>query len=199
MLDDNVKAIEITWDFIDVWYPWDILTANSHYLQKLESSIIKWIVEEWVTIKWKIILEEWAILKSWTYIEWNHYIGKNTSVGPHTYLRWECVFAQGCKVWNAVEVKNSTFWNNTYVKHLSYVGDSVLWNNVNLWWGFSSANLRHDNKNIRVMIQDKLIDSWKRKLWVIIWDNVKTWVNTTVMPGRIIDTDTVTMPWEVIK
>ena len=199
MLDDIVKAIEIQWDFIDIWYSWDILTANSHFLKKLEKSDIKWTIEEWVTIKWNIILEEWAILKSWTYIEWNCYIGKDSSIGPHTYLRWETVIWQGCKIWNAVEVKNSTFWNNSNAAHLSYIWDSVVLNNVNLWWSFITANLRHDNKNIRVMLDKKLVDSWKRKLWVIIWDNVKTWVNTTTMPGRTIDAWSMTMPWEIVK
>lgn len=199
MSDNEFHAIEIEWNFIDIWYPWDILSANSYFLKKLEESEIKWTVEPWVHIKWNIILEEWAILKSWTYIEWNCYIGKNSVIGPHAYLRWETVIWQGCKIWNAVEVKNSCFWNNTNAAHLSYIWDSVIWNNVNLWGGFSSANRRHDNRNVRVMIQDQLIDSWKRKLWAIIWDNVKTWVNTTTMPGRIIDTWSMTMPWEIVE
>ena len=59
--------------------------------------------------------------------------------------------------------------------------------------------MRHDNKNNRVMIKDELIDSWKRKLWAIVWDNVKTAANTTVMPGRVLDTWTMTMPWDIIK
>jgi UDP-N-acetylglucosamine diphosphorylase/glucosamine-1-phosphate N-acetyltransferase len=199
MVNNDFNAIEIQWDFLDIWYPWDILTANSHFLNKLEKSEIKGTVEEWVHIKWNIILEEWAILKSWTYIEWNCYIWKNSSIGPHTYLRWETVIWEGCKIWNAVEVKNSCFWNNTNAAHLSYIWDSVIWNNVNLWWSFITANVRHDNKNNKVMIQNQLVDSGKRKLWVIIWDNVKTWVNTTVMPWRIIDTDSFTMPWEIVK
>jgi bifunctional UDP-N-acetylglucosamine pyrophosphorylase/glucosamine-1-phosphate N-acetyltransferase len=199
MVNNDFNAIEIQWDFLDIWYPWDILTANSHFLNKLEKSVIKGTIEEWVYIKWNIILEEWAILKSWTYIEWNCYIWKNSSIGPHTYLRWETVIWEGCKIWNAVEVKNSCFWNNTNAAHLSYIWDSVIWNNVNLWWSFITANVRHDNKNNKVMIQNQLVDSGKRKLWVIIWDNVKTWVNTTVMPWRIIDTDSFTMPWEIVK
>lgn len=196
---NDFYAFELKWEFIDIWYPWDILTANSYFLKKLEKSLIKGVIEEWVTIKWNIILEEWAILKSGTYIEWNCYIGKNSSIGPNTYLRWESVIWQGCKIWNAVEVKNSCFWNNSNAAHLSYIWDSIIWSSVNLWGWFSSANLRHDNKNIRVMIRDELIDSWKRKLWAIIWDNVKTAANTTVMPGRIIDTWSLTMPWEIIK
>ena len=149
------KAFKIEWEFIDVWYPWDILTSNAHFLNKLWKSNIKWIVEEWVTIKWNIVLEEWSVLKSWTYIEWNIYIWKWSSIWPNTYLRWNTVIWDNCKVWNAVEVKNSSIWDNTNIAHLSYVWDSIVWNNVNIGWWFITANLRHDKGNIKVPINGK--------------------------------------------
>lgn len=195
----DLKAIEIKNEFIDVWYPWDILNANSIFLNKLKKSKIKWKVEKNVTIKWNVIIEEWAIIKSWTYIEWNVYIWKNSSIWPNAYIRWNSTFWENCKIGNAVEIKNCSLWDNSHVSHLSYIWDSIIWNNVNIWWGFISANLRHDNKNIKVMVKWELIDSKLRKLWIIIWDNVKTWIKSYSMPGRIIENDTFTMPWEIIK
>jgi bifunctional UDP-N-acetylglucosamine pyrophosphorylase/glucosamine-1-phosphate N-acetyltransferase len=79
------------------------------------------------------------------------------------------------------------------------VWDSIIWNNVNLWWGFKVANLRHDKKNIRVMSKWELIDSWKYKLWAIIWDNVKTGINTLVYPWRFLETNSSTLPGEIVK
>lgn len=196
---NKFELIKISWEFIDVGYPWDILTANSYFLNKFDRTSISWEVEEWVHIKWKIILEEWAILKSWTYIEWNVYIWKNSSIWPNTYLRWNTVIWDNCHIWNAVEIKNSYIWNKTNIAHLSYIWDSIIWNNVNIWWWMITANLRHDKKNIKVMVKDKLVDTWVYKLWVIIWDNVKTWINTSSYPWRIIENDSFTMPWEIIK
>lgn len=196
---NKLKTIEIEDKFIDIWYPFDILEANSYFLEKLKKSKIDWKVEKNVVIKWNIILEKWAILKSGTYIEWNCYIWKNSEIWPHTYLRWNTVIWEDCKVWNAVELKNTSIWNNVSIAHLSYFWDSILWNDINIWWGFISANLRHDKKDIKVMIKWELVDSKRKKLWVIIWDNVKTWIKTISMPGRIIDSDSFTMPWEMIK
>ena len=184
---------------IDITHPWDILTANSHFLNKLSESNIKWIVEKGVTIKWNIILEEWAILKSWTYIEWNVYIWKNTSIWPNTYLRWNTVIWEGCKIWNAVEIKNSTLWYNSNVAHLSYIWDSIIWNNVNIGWWFISANLRHDKSNIKVPIKWILTDTGLYKLWIMIWDNCKTWINSSSMPWRILKNDMFTNPGTIIK
>ncbi len=193
------RAIKIDWEFIDVWSPWDILDANKYFLDKLEKSDIRWTIEEWVVIKWNIVLEEWAILKSWTYIEWNVYIWKYTSIWPHTYLRWSTVIWEWCKIWNAVEVKNSSIWDYTNSAHLSYIWDSIIWNNVNLAWGFISANLRHDGKNIKTMVKWEIVDSGRRKLGCIIWDNVKTWMNTSTYPWRVIQNGGTTLPWEIVK
>ncbi len=197
--DNKFELIKISWEFIDVWYPWDILTANKYFLDKLQKSEIKWTVENWVTIKWNIILEEWAILKSGTYIEWNVYIWKNTSIGPNTYLRWQTVIWENCHIWNAVEIKNTSIWNKTNVAHLSYIWDSILGNNINIWGGMITANLRHDKWNIKVMVNGSLVDSGLHKLWVIIWDNSKTGIKTMTYPGRIIENDSFTMPGEIVK
>lgn len=193
------KAFEIKWEFIDIWYPWDILTANAYFLNKVSESNIKWTVEEWVTIKWNIILEEWAILKSGTYIEWNVYIWKDTSIWPNAYLRWKTVIWEWCKIWNAVEIKNSSIWNKTNIAHLSYIWDSIIWNNINIGWGFITANLRHDKGNIKVPVKWVLTDTWLYKLWIIIWDNCKTWINTSSMPWRVLKNDTFTNPGTIIK
>lgn len=193
------KAFPIEWEFIDIWYPWDILTANAHFLNKLSKSKIKGKIEEWVTIKWNIVLEEWAILKSWTYIEWNVYIWKNTSIWPHTYLRWSTTIWNNCKIWNAVEIKNTNIWDKTNVAHLSYIWDSILWNNINIGWWFIAANVRHDKANIKVPVKWILTDTWLRKLWIIIWDNCKTWINTSSMPWRVLDSGSFTEPGSIIK
>jgi bifunctional UDP-N-acetylglucosamine pyrophosphorylase/glucosamine-1-phosphate N-acetyltransferase len=195
---NDFYAFELQEKFIDVWYPWDILEANNYYLKTLEKSYIYWEIEENVQIKWNIILEKWAVLKSWTYIEWNCYIWKDTKIGPNTYLRWNTVIGSWCKIWNAVEVKNSCFWNNSNAAHLSYIWDSIIGNNVNLWWWFITANLRHDNENIKVLVKWNLTNTGRRKLWAIVWDNVKTAMNTSIYPWRVIQNDSFTQPWEII-
>ena len=196
---EEFQAIKLEEDFIDVWYPWDILDANSFFLKNLKKSKIKWEIEDSVTINWEIILSKWAVLKSWTYIEGNVFIGKNSVIWPNVYLRWETVIWENCRIWNAVEIKNSSIWDNTNVAHLSYIWDSVIWNNVNIGGGFIAANLRHDGTNIKVPVKWVLTDTKKRKFWVIIGDNVKTAIKTSTMPWRVIQNDTFTMPWEIVK
>jgi bifunctional UDP-N-acetylglucosamine pyrophosphorylase/glucosamine-1-phosphate N-acetyltransferase len=197
--NNKFELIPISWIYIDVSYPWDILKANYYFLENLKKSQLDWEIEKNVTIKWEIILEKWAVLKSGTYIEWNVFIWKNTKIWPNAYLRWNTCIWEDCKIWNAVEIKNSSIWNYTNVAHLSYIWDSIIWNNVNVGWWFISANVRHDKKNIKVMVKWKLVDTGLKKLWIIIWDNVKTGIKSYSMPWKIIENDSFIMPWEIIK
>ncbi len=196
---ENFQLLNMQWQFIDIGAPWDILDANSYFLKKLNSSDIKWTIEQWVTIKWNIILEEWAVLKSWTYIEWNCYIWKDSKIGPNCYIRWESVIWSNCHIGNAVEIKNTSMWDNSNAWHLTYLWDSIVWNNVNFWWGFIVANLRHDWKNMRCMIDWKLVDTWKIKLWVIVWDNAKIWIKSMAYPARVIESGAMLLPWTIVK
>ncbi len=186
-------------DLLDIGYAWNLLDANTLFLGNLSESEIHWSIEENVHIDGNIILEAGAIIKSGTYIEWNCYFWKDSAIGPNAYVRGNTSLGDWSKIGFAVEVKNSYIGENTKIPHLSYLWDSIIWNNVNLGAWFKVANLRHDKKNIRVMIKWKLIDSWKHKLGCIIGDKVKTWVNTLIYPGRVLETGTGTNPWEIIK
>jgi bifunctional UDP-N-acetylglucosamine pyrophosphorylase/glucosamine-1-phosphate N-acetyltransferase len=152
-----------------------------------------------VTIKGNIILEEWALLKSGSYIEWNVYIEKNTTIGPNAYIRENTLIRENCHIGNAVEIKNSTIGANTHIAHLSYVWDSVIGDHVNIWCGFITANLRHDSENIKCMVKKKLVDTKLKKFWVIIWDYAKIGINNSTYPGRIINNNTFTRPGTIIQ
>ena len=93
------------------------------------------------------------MIKSGSYIEGNCYFGKDSVIGPNAYVRGYSSLGAGGKIGFSVEVKNSYIGENSKIPHLSYLGDSIVGNNVNLGGGFKVANLRHDGKNMRVMIQ----------------------------------------------
>lgn len=68
-------------------------------------------------------------------------------------------------------------------------GDSVLGRDTNLGSGTKVANLRLDNRSIRVALKGKLVDTGLRKLGVITGDNVKVGINASIQPGTIISED----------
>lgn len=67
-------------------------------------------------------------------------IGEGTTVGPFAYMRPGNKVGKHCKVGDFVEMKNSTFGNNTKASHLAYIGDGDVGNNVNLGCGIIFVN-----------------------------------------------------------
>ncbi|MEM0360027.1 MAG: hypothetical protein QXK06_01650 [Candidatus Diapherotrites archaeon] len=175
-----------------------------HLLEELErsgetiSNSRKGIVEENVHVDGNLEVAEGAIVKTGTRIEGNAYIGRNSIVGPNAFLRKNVIIGENCHVSNS-EIKNSIILNNSNVPHYSYVGDSIIGENVNFGAGAKIANLRFDNKNVKVSVKGKKIDSGRRKLGALINSGSKIGINASINCGIIIGKNCFVEPSEFVK
>lgn len=188
----------------DFWYavsyPWSLLEANEYFIGKIKGKIAQnVVVEKGATLKGEIIIGEGTIIKSGVYIEGPAIFGKNCVIGPNCYIRAFTAIGDHSHIGNAVEIKNSIIGDNTNVAHLSYVGDSIVGDNCNFGAGTITANLRHDFKNIKCMVKGELKDTGRQKLGVIMGDNCKTGINTSLYPGVKISAGSMILPGEVVK
>jgi len=191
----SYSLLEGRW--IDIGYPWDLLKANEGLLKELKGSC-EGEVEPNVTIKGEVAIGKGTIIKNGAYIEGPVIIGENCEIGPNCYIRPSTAIGNRAKVGNAVEIKNTIMMEGTHVGHLSYVGDSVIGKRCNFGAGTKVANLRHDGKNIKVKVKGKVIDSGRRKLGVIMGDDVHTGINTSINIGVIMEKDNCTRPGETV-
>lgn len=194
----DVQYLEMPGGLISISRPWDLLDANEYMLSHTKLRI-KGEVEPLATLKGHISVGKGTLIRSGSYIEGNVIIGTDCDIGPNCYIRSGTSIGDNVRIGSAVEIKNSIIMNGTHIRHLSYVGDSIIGENCNLGAGTTVANLRHDGKTIRVKINGIIVDSGKRKLGVIIGDNVHTGINTAINAGTIIKSNTNTMPGEIIK
>ncbi|MBI2133486.1 NTP transferase domain-containing protein [Candidatus Woesearchaeota archaeon] len=193
----NIK-VEISEGWKPVTYPWSVLEANEKMLAKLRP-LKKGNVEKGATLKGKISIGKGTVIRAGSYIEGPVAIGEHCTIGPNCYIRGSTAIGNHCLVGNATEIKNSILMNGTHVGHLSYVGDSILGENVNLGAGTITANLRHDNGSVKSSIKGILVDTKRRKLGAIIGDNVHTGIHTTIYPGRKLWPNLSTIPGETVK
>lgn len=84
------------------------------------------------------VIGENCVVKS-SFIE-NSFIENAVSIGPFAHLRPNCKVADGCKIGNFVEIKNSTLGKETKVSHLAYVGDADVGENCNIGCGAIFVN-----------------------------------------------------------
>jgi len=180
-----------------VGYPWDLIEANSVLVSEIKNDI-KGKVEKNVTVKGKLKTGKGTEILSGTYIKGNVIIGENCLIGPNCYLRGNTSIGNDCHIGQAVEIKNSVIMDNAKVPHLSYIGDSVIGENSNLGAGTITANLKHDNRNVRSVVKGKIVDTGRRKFGTIIANDVHTGINTTIYPGRKIWPGVGTLPGKII-
>jgi len=168
----------------DIGLPWQFLDSNSYLLDKIEKKIIGKI-ERNVQISGNVYIGEGTTVRSGSYIQGPCYIGKNNLIGPNSFIRPYTFIANDCHI-GMSEIKNSIILSNTKIPHFNYVGDSIVCENVNLGAGTKVANLRFDEKSVKVSIKGQLVDSRRKKLGTIIGPNVKTGINVSIMTGKII-------------
>ncbi len=169
----------------DVVYPWHLLDANEELLKKLKTKILG-TVEKNVTVKGTMVVGKDTVIRSGTYIEGPVVIGNNCKIGPNCYLRPYTTIGNNCHVGNACEVKNSVIMDHSNVPHLNYVGDSIIGQHCNLGAGTTVANLKLNKNNISVILNGKKIDSKRRKLGMVMGDNVQTGINSIINVGTMI-------------
>ncbi|MFW9826109.1 MAG: bifunctional sugar-1-phosphate nucleotidylyltransferase/acetyltransferase [Candidatus Thorarchaeota archaeon] len=166
----------------DIGLPWQLFEANHFLLDQLQTQV-NGIVEKNVEIKGNVYIGQDTIVKSGTYIQGPCYIGTNNLIGPNAFIRPYTSIENNCHI-GMSEVKNSLIFSNTAIPHFNYIGDSIIAENVNLGAGTKLSNLRFDNGTVKMTINEKIVDSGRRKLGAIIGPNSQTGINTSIMCGK---------------
>ncbi len=168
--------------WFDVGRPWDLLDANVWALKHMKPEILG-TVEQGAHLIGPVYVAESARIRSGAYIEGPVFIDEDADVGPNCFIRSGTSLGKKTHVGNAVEIKNCLVMDGTKIGHLSYVGDSVIGENCNFGAGTITANLRFDDGKIKMTIKDQIVDTGRRKLGVVLGDNVKTGIKASFMPG----------------
>ena len=86
-------------------------------------------------------------------------IGSNCAVGPFAHLRANAILEDRSIVGNFVEVKNSRLGRGSKARHLTYLGDATVGENVNIGAGTVTCNYDGKSKNPTIIEDDARIGS----------------------------------------
>lgn len=182
-----------------VRHSWELLRAHESHFSTLGPSRIHGEIHPHAVIDGRLHLGAHSRILPGVYIEGNVVIGEHCKIGPNCYLRGHTAIGDHCHIGQAVEIKNSIILSRTSVGHLSYVGDSILGENVNFGAGTITSNFRHDGATHRSMVNGKLVDTGRRKFGSIVGDGVHTGIHTSIYPGRKFLPGTSTRPGEIVQ
>jgi bifunctional UDP-N-acetylglucosamine pyrophosphorylase/glucosamine-1-phosphate N-acetyltransferase len=185
-------------DWVDIGLPWNLLEASKMAMENIDFKI-DGRVEDGARLHGQVWVKRGARVRSGTYIEGPVVIGEESDIGPNCFIRAGTCLGKSVRIGNACEIKNSIIGDGSHAAHLSYVGDSLIGKNCNLGAGTITANLRFDKSPIEVTVKGERLNSGRKKLGVIMGDNVQTGINVSIHPGVVIGSNSWIIPGATIQ
>lgn len=181
--DFRIVPYEGFWKAIK--YPWHILDMAQLFMSLFpdKNHIAKDVyIADTARIRGeKIYIEKGVRIFDNAVIQGPCYIGENTIIGNNALVR-DSHIGPECVIGYNSEIVRSYFHSQIQT-HIAYVGDSIVDKGVNFGAFSCTANLRLDQKNIKVSIKDQRIDSQRNKLGCIVGQNVQIGTHAMLMPG----------------
>ncbi|MDB9741924.1 hypothetical protein OAB00_03625 [Akkermansiaceae bacterium] len=194
---EGSKTIQAESSFFII-YPWNLLNVAEQVIGDLEENVIKGDIHPNAVIEGIITLGKGSRILPGVYIEGNATIGENCKIGPNCYIRGNTSIGNNVHIGQSVEVKNSIIGNDSAAGHLSYIGDSIIGDKVNLGAGTITSNFRHDGSNHRSKVNGELVDTGRRKFGTAIGNGVHTGIHTSIYPGRKLEATATTLPGGIV-
>lgn len=179
--------------WIDISRPWHILAANRMMMKPWTQTLIpeNVTIDPDVNIKGIVHFGDNVHVGSGTTIVGPCYIGSNVYIGNSSLIRKNSSIGSNCKIGYGTEIKNAVLFGNSNVGRLSFIGDSVLGENVQLGSGTMTVNFESLGKDIYFRMGDKKpLNTKLPKLGAFVGDNSIIGSGHTIAPGTAIAPDT---------
>jgi len=175
--------------WIDMIHPWHILDANRMLMSSWQTAEIDSTakllghvhLEGAVRIGPDVTIESGTVLKGPCYIGANSYVGNNSLIRNFSAIGPDSMVGYGS------ELKNCVLFGKNDVGRLSFVGDSVLGENVKSGSGLTTVNHTVDYSQISCSSNSDSVETGLTKLGAFIGDSVSIGARHTLGPGSIVE------------
>jgi len=201
-ISDGGKIVAGIWNdtWIDVGRPWDVLRASYFMLKKLKVSYISSNVEIGpnVEINGPVIIEDGVKILNGTIINGPVHIGENAFIGNNTLIRDNTSIQDNAKIGMGVEIRSSIIMSNASIARLSYIGASIIADNVTIHSGVITIVNNSPPSEIHASLSDGSSHIVPlNKFGAVIGSNSHIGVHTSLKPGTIINSNSIIEPNQV--
>ena len=120
-----ITAQETDGTWLDVVYPWDILSLNAAVLRQIQAKL-GGIIETGVSVKGSVLVGKDTVIRSNSYIAGPVVIGDNCDIGPNVCLLPATSIGDNVVVSPFSEIKNSVIGNDVSIGSGCVIQDSVI-------------------------------------------------------------------------
>jgi len=122
---NQISAQETDNTWLDVVYPWDILSLNDAILQQITPSL-GGVVEAGVSLKGTVLIGEDTVIRSNSYIVGPVVIGANCEIGPNAYILPATSIGDNVVILPFGEIKNCVIGDDVNIGSGAIIQDSVI-------------------------------------------------------------------------
>jgi UDP-N-acetylglucosamine diphosphorylase / glucose-1-phosphate thymidylyltransferase / UDP-N-acetylgalactosamine diphosphorylase / glucosamine-1-phosphate N-acetyltransferase / galactosamine-1-phosphate N-acetyltransferase len=171
----NLVETDKTW--LDVVYPWDILSSNAGLLKKTLANQ-NGLIEDGVYLNGNVSIGKDTIIHSNSYILGPVVIGKGSEIGPNV-----CIFPSTCigdnvSISSFSEIRNSVIGDDVHIASNSVIHDSVIDNGCLINAHFNAVS---EESEIKIDKEYHYV-----KIGAILGRSCRIGSNVTLQPGTLI-------------
>ncbi len=212
---ENFKEVEVEQvktDFIT--YPWDLVSRNADQItadfKKLvddSQEMLNGTIYDGVNLvsKGNIYIAKGAKIKPGVVIDAEEgpvYIGENVILFPNVVIEGPCFIGDGSKIKTGAkiyegtsigpvckvggEVEESIIHSYSNKQHDGFLGHAYLASWVNLGADTNNSDLKNNYGNVKVTINDEVIDSGSMFVGLTMGDHSKSGINTMFNTGTVV-------------
>jgi UDP-N-acetylglucosamine diphosphorylase / glucose-1-phosphate thymidylyltransferase / UDP-N-acetylgalactosamine diphosphorylase / glucosamine-1-phosphate N-acetyltransferase / galactosamine-1-phosphate N-acetyltransferase len=122
---ENIEVVETSGTWLDIVYPWDILSLNSLILEKLESGQ-NGTIEPAVHLRGRVSIGKDTNIRSNTYIVGPVAIGNGCEIGPNVCIFASTSIGDNVTIAPFSDIKNSVIQDDVEIGSHSSIEDSVI-------------------------------------------------------------------------
>ena len=181
--DHVYEAVRYENAWCPVKYPWHLLELLPFLLNRITKQSVHRTakIHPSAVIEGSAVIEEGVRVLPLATIVGPCYIGKNTIIGNNALVR-QASIGDHCVVGYNTEVKGSALSHHVWT-HSTYIGDSIIGENVSFGAGSVTGNLRLDEEEILTRSGDLHILSGLTKFGTVIGENCRVGIHTSINPG----------------
>ncbi len=173
----TIDALETEGTWLDVVYPWDIISLNDAVLRNIDVSL-GGTIESGASIKGKVMVGEGTMVRSGTSIYGPVVIGSGCDIGPNVCIMPATSIGDNVAISPFTEIKNSVIGNDVTIGAGCIISDSVIDKGCVLKGRFTAVG---GQSGVRINGESPLIN-----VGAIMGEECNVESNVTAQPGVIV-------------
>jgi UDP-N-acetylglucosamine diphosphorylase/glucosamine-1-phosphate N-acetyltransferase len=173
----TISTLETSGTWLDVVYPWDMISLNDAVLRNIEVSL-GGTIEAGVVVKGKVMVGEGSVVRSGSCIYGPAVIGSGCDIGPQVCIMPATSIGDNVAIASFTEIRNSVIGDDVTIGPGCIISDSVIDKGCVLQGRFTALGARSE---VRVSGESPEIN-----VGVMMGEECQVESNVTAQPGVIV-------------